>query len=148
MGNDTGDVLCWLNVAKKEIGVKEFPGDADNPRIVEYHATTAYGSTEDETPWCSSFVNWCIEQCGLEGTRNVAAQSWLHWGRPVFVPTNGAVTILWRTAPSSGKGHVGFFMGEHPTNSSYLMLLGGNQGDSVCIAAYEKKRVLGFRMPL
>ncbi|MEZ6933584.1 TIGR02594 family protein [Aeromonas sp. BC14] len=139
----------WLNIAQQELdkGIKEFPGDADNPRIVEYHSCTSYGSSDDETPWCSSFANWCMKQCGIEGTHNVAAQSWLHWGKAIATPIEGAVTILWRESPSSWKGHVGFFIGEHPTNKDYILLLGGNQGDSVCVAAYEKKRVLGFRFP-
>lgn len=60
----------WLNIAQQELdkGIKEFPGDADNPRIVEYHSCTSYGSSDDETPWCSSFANWCMKQCGIEGT--------------------------------------------------------------------------------
>ena len=31
------DIPPWLDKGLHEIGVKEFPGPADNPRIVEYH---------------------------------------------------------------------------------------------------------------
>ena len=141
------ELLPWIAVAEKELGVKEFPGDADNPRIITYHSATSYGSTEDETPWCSAFVNWCMKEVGVEGTHNAAARSWLHWGKALAQPEPGAITILWRGSPSGWQGHVGFYMGEHESNPNYIMLLGGNQGDSVCLAAYDKKRVLGFRLP-
>ena len=139
----------WLLLAEAEraAGVREYPGDADNPRIVEYHSYTSYGSPDDETPWCSSFANWCMEKSGIEGTNSAAARSWLYWGTAISKPQLGAVTILWRGSPSAEKGHVGFYIGEHPSNPGYILLLGGNQGDCVCVAAYKKDRVLGFRMP-
>jgi uncharacterized protein (TIGR02594 family) len=142
----TADVP-WIEIAEGELGVKEYPGDADNPRIIEYHATTSYGSKDDEVSWCSAFVNWCIEKSGRHGTDNAGARSWLNWGKSIRNPVPGCVTVLWRESPDSWKGHVGFYVGEHPTNSQYILMLGGNQGDSVCVAAYEKKRVLSFRWP-
>ncbi len=138
----------WMEIAGKEIGVKEFPGDADNPRIIEYHATTTYGSKDDEVSWCSAFVNWCLENVGIEGTDNVGARSWLNWGTTIKKPVPGCITVLWRESPDSWKGHVGFYLADHPTHSNYILLLGGNQGDSVCVAAYEKTRILGFRWPI
>lgn len=141
----------WMAYAEAEAkaGVREFPGDADNPRIIEYFSATSYGAAEhDEVSWCSAFANWCMKKAGIEGTGNVGARSWLHWGQQIASPKTGCVTVLWRNKPSSWEGHVGFYVGEHPTNSAYILLLGGNQGDCVCVAAYEKARVLGFRRPV
>ena len=53
----------WFRIAERErlSGVEELPGAAHNPRILEYHRTTILGhgaASKDETPWCSSFVNF------------------------------------------------------------------------------------------
>ena len=51
----------WLEIALKEVGVSEIKG-GENKRILEYHASTTLKAKEDEIPWCSSFVNWCMVQ--------------------------------------------------------------------------------------
>jgi hypothetical protein len=82
----------WLEIAVKELAIKEYAGEADNPRVVEYLKTTTLGSPEnanDETPWCSSFVNWCMEQVHLKGTDNAMARSWRHWGKKLEKPKFG-----------------------------------------------------------
>lgn len=137
------DHLPWIEFAVGELGVTEAPGEADNPRIVEYHAATSLHSKDDETPWCSAFANWCMWKAGIEGTKSAAARSWLRWGDRVE-PRFGCVVILWRGAPTSEQGHVGFYVKEDDSN---VYLLGGNQGDAVSVARYPKTRVLGFRFP-
>jgi hypothetical protein len=57
----------WLALAKREIGVREYPDETHNPRIVAHHATTALRATTDEVPWCSAFANWCMRRTGLRG---------------------------------------------------------------------------------
>jgi len=67
----------WIVIVKGEIGQKEIKGDKDNLRIVEYHATTTLKATDDEVAWCSSFVNWCFRQCGIDGTGSgIAPKKW------------------------------------------------------------------------
>lgn len=133
----------WLPIALAEVGVKEFPGDGDNPRIVEYLQSTsleAPSATQDETPWCSAFANWCVERSGYEGTDSAWARSWLTWGRAARRPRRGCIVVLSRDR----GGHVGFWVGETGTQ---VRLLGGNQGDEVRVSGYPKKRVLGYRVP-
>jgi uncharacterized protein (TIGR02594 family) len=134
----------WLEIAIQEIGTKEIPGATHNPRIVEYHRSTtlnpAYAS-RDETHWCSSFVNWCVEKANYEGTDSALARSWLKWGKKQEVPRRGCVTVFSRPG-SAYAGHVGFYIGETPTR---IKLLGGNQNDEVNISYYQKNRLLGFR---
>jgi uncharacterized protein (TIGR02594 family) len=137
----------WMEIARHEQGVAEVPGSGDNPRIVEYLESTTLGAPEnqnDETPWCSAFVNWCIEQAGLEGTRSAWARSWLEWGREPVTEDEwtGCVVILERGANS---GHVGFL---NDWDDGRVELLGGNQGDRVCLAWFPNERVLGFRVPV
>jgi uncharacterized protein (TIGR02594 family) len=136
----------WLTVARGELGVREVAGKADNPRIEEYLRTvTRLHDPADETPWCSAFVNWCVEHSGLVGTGRANARSWLRWGLPIATPRIGCVVVLWRQARASTKGHVAFLVGRGP--GPVLQLLGGNQANAVSVRAYPRSRVLGYRWP-
>lgn len=133
----------WLPIALQEVGVKETPGAGTTTRISQYLQTCHLpATTTDETPWCSAFVNWCIQQAGFQGTQSASARSWQHWGMPANSPILGSIAVLWRDDPLSGKGHVGFFI---KRDATHVWLLGGNQGNGVCIAPYELKRLLDYR---
>ncbi len=135
----------YYATALGEKGVKEFAGEADNPRIVEYLRTTRLPegmASEDETAWCSAFVNWCMERAGLEGTKSAAARSWITWGEGIDDPTPGCVVVLWRKTLTSPFGHVGFFVRK---DGDQLYLLGGNQKNSVSIQPYPEHRLLAYR---
>src|SRR5205823_13988318 len=102
-----------IDIARQELalGVAEIPGPQDNPRIVMYHRTTQGGAADDETAWCSSFVNYCVEQTGLPGTDSKAARSWhdQDWGRVVTpAPVEGDLVVFSRRSPTEEGGHVGF----------------------------------------
>lgn len=132
----------WMEIARAELGQAEGGPGGSNPRIEQYHATTGGGAEPDSVPWCSSFVNFCIESAGLQGTRSKVARSWENWGVDAgnFVP--GCVVVLQRGDPPSG--HVGFYVGRE---SGRVQLLGGNQGDKVSIASFDATRVLARRLP-
>lgn len=136
----------WVRIALGELGVAEVPGSGDNPRIVEYLKSTTLDrelASNDETPWCAAFVNWCMEMAGYAAMDSAWAKSWLKWGRRVLKPERGAVVVFTR----DGGGHVAFYMEEDPNDKERIMVLGGNQGNKVCVASYPKSRVLGYRMP-
>jgi uncharacterized protein (TIGR02594 family) len=145
MPNETNDAP-WMPIAESEIGVHEFAGSADNPRIVDYHAATSYGARDDEVAWCSSFVNWCMREVGQTRTGSAAARSWLNWGTILSEPRKGCVVVL-RRGNSNWQGHVGFSISEGDTNGPYIYVLGGNQGDAVNISPFPKTRVLGYLWP-
>ena len=132
-----------LEVAQGELGVFEKPGPGNNARIVEYHASTSIGASDDAVPWCSSFLNWCVEQAGYAGTDSPAARSWLQWGKAIDTPVKGCIVVLER-GMASWQGHCGLYMGE---DGDSIEVLGGNQGDAVNIRKYPKSKVLGFRVP-
>ena len=138
----------WMAVARMERGTKEYAGDADNPDVLKYlesvDTLSISAQRNDETPWCSAFANWCMEQADLKGTENAAARSWLNWGKEISDPEPGCVTVLWRGAPDGWKGHVGFFVKK---TGQHIYLLGGNQNDQVNIKRYGLNRLLGYRMP-
>jgi len=130
-----------LQIAQREIGVTEIKGSRHNPRVVQYHQETNLGATDDETPWCSSFINWVTKQLGMEGTNSPAARSWLNWGRQILKPYKGCIVILKR-GTQSWQGHVGFYVGE---TEQKIKVLGGNQNNQVNISYYSKDKVLGYR---
>lgn len=142
----TTDSAPWLTFASRELArkVREVPGAGDSPDIQAYLATCAGGFDDDETPWCSAFVNWCMTQAGIRGTNRANARSWLSWGKALSEPRPGCVVVLWRDKPNLAKGHVGFFS---EMNGSDLVLLGGNQGNAVSFRRYPQYRLLAYRWP-
>lgn len=145
-------MALYLKIAKAEIGTEEIPGPRDNPRIAEYLHTTNIGDPyddNDETPWCSAFVNWvvatAIEKTTLiapRGTRSAMARSWLHWGTEIKIPLPGAIVIFRRGEPP--QGHVAFVIEKQ---GSRLLVVGGNQSDAVTQTTYPLTDVLGYRIP-
>lgn len=137
-----------IEKATQEIGTKEIPGAKDhNARIVEYAQEAGFKWVDDdETPWCSIFMNWVAQQTGYERTKKANARSWLKVGTPTDAePKPGDVVIFWRESPKSWKGHVGIYLGISPGREDSIMCLGGNQSNQVCIQHYDKERILGFR---
>jgi len=134
----------WMDIARNQMhaGVEELPGEDAHPMIVAYLKSTTLGkpyNESDETPWCSAFVNWCVEQAGYAGTDSAWARSWLSWGKRIAAPKHqGAIVVFSR---GSG-GHVGFFIKQDAHN---IWILGGNQSNTISIAAYPKTRLLGIR---
>lgn len=140
----------WMTVATREIGQAEIRGPMHNPRILEYHAATNLHASTDETSWCSSFVNWCLQEVGIGGTRSAAAASWMHWGIPIH-PKPGAITVMHSVSSvcsgmSSTGYHVAFFLQD---SGSHISLFGGNQKNRVKHSTYPKKtwRVMAYRWP-
>lgn len=134
----------WMAIASSELGVKEYPGNGENPRILEYLRSTtlrAPDSARDETPWCSAFANWCVEKSGYEGTDSAWARSWLNWGSAISKPRHGCIAVLQRNI---NNGHVGFYLG---ATANGIRLLGGNQSNEVKVSTYKKTDVLGYRLP-
>lgn len=144
----------WMQIALAELGIHEdsLPG-RHNQRIVEYHQATSLKATTDETPWCSSFVNWVMKKAGYQGTNNALAKSWLDWGTAITQPREGAITVIKKKGASSDAAtgsstgfHVAFCINVTP---AHIRLLGGNQGDQVkysnfYLSGYDIK---GYRWP-
>jgi uncharacterized protein (TIGR02594 family) len=133
----------WLEIAEQEIGQSEVPGKEANQKIVEYHSKTLLAATSDEVPWCSSFVNWCMDKAGYKGTNSAASRSWINWGIETE-PKLGAIVILQRGDAKLKQGHVGFVVNLDPI---FVHVLGGNQSNSVNVSRYFKWKVLAYRWP-
>lgn len=129
-------------VALKEYKTSEIVGGIHNPRIIEYHNATTLKANNDETAWCSSFVNWCCKQVNVKGTGSASARSWLKWGKKVDKPYLGCIVILKR-GNNPVQGHVGFYANKEKGND--ILVYGGNQKNKVCYLWFKKKDVIGYR---
>lgn len=151
-------IPAWLQLARDKIGQHEVAGRAANPFVLECFSHTSLAGSplalSDETPWCSAFLCWCMEQSGIPSTRSAAAASWRNWGLQVARPyLLGAVILLEHTpgpdaATGSASGnHVGLY---EAMDATHIKLLGGNQSDSVKLSAFPlaQYRVVTARWPL
>lgn len=133
---------AWIVEARKHIGLKEEPGAGNNPTIVKWWKDIKRGGiTQDSVPWCAAFVGSCLERVGIESTRYESAKSYLNWGRPIPEAVYGCIAVFNR----DGGGHVGYPVGIDAQGR--LMVIGGNQNDSVSIAPFNVDRVAGYRWP-
>lgn len=134
---------AWLLTARGELGVQEYAGAQHNPRILEYHDATNLNAGADEVAWCSSFVNWCMQQNGIAGTQSAAARSWATWGKGLVAPKPGCVVVFRRHDPNNpNAGHVTFFIA---LRGAFIDVLGGNQSNSVRISSYAANDLIGYR---
>ena len=134
----------WLAAAWAEFGVREIPGKDDAPEILRYFREAGDTSVETEaTPWCAAFLGAMLKRAGCSGTGSLLARSYLDWGDALDASRLGAVAVLSR-GDDPNAGHVGFLVSEA---NGKLYLLGGNQGDAVTVAGFDKTRLLGLRWP-
>ena len=144
-----GGKAPWFAVAKAEFdkGIKE-----PNPRILDYFKAINFATTTTKTPWCAAFVSFCMKSSGDPTIANsvptkgpALAATWRNWGSPLplagEIPV-GAVTVLSPSEPADSSGHVSFFVRAEGDN---VVLLGGNQSDSVKESTYKKSKIVALR---
>lgn len=132
----------WLSLARNYIGTEEIPGPEHNWRITRWLVRLKAFWTDDETPWCGVFVAAMLQDYADLPPVWARARAWLDWGQELEHPELGCVVVFER-GPT--MGHVGFVAGRDLAGN--LMVLGGNQGNRVSIAAFPRSRVLGYRWP-
>lgn len=133
---------AWLRIASEDIGVREIRGPETATKIKQWLRLLRAWWSDDETPWCGVACAAWMKSAGIEPPKEYfRAKSWMQWGRAIEKPVRGCVVVFGR----EGGGHVGLVVGE--TSAGGLAVLGGNQGDAVCVAAFSRSRVLGFRVP-
>lgn len=143
--------LPWIAEARKRIGTAETVGKAHNPVLLGWLAQMGQYSSEsrawwddDETPWCGLFVGHVLGQSGRFVIKNWFRAS--AWNDPetqsrLDKPAYGCIVTFTR----HGGGHVGFVVGQD--QAGRLLVLGGNQGNRVSIAAFDKSRATGYFWP-
>jgi uncharacterized protein (TIGR02594 family) len=143
-----------FDLASRFIGESERVGPADNPMIRWAHLLTG-GEAADTLAWCSSQLNlWCHVR-GVQRSHAKSARSWLAVGERLADPSDAQrgwdVCVLTRgEGPQPGvdvldaPGHVGLFS-RWLDGGSRVELLGGNQGDRVCLAPFNSDRILAVQ---
>jgi uncharacterized protein (TIGR02594 family) len=131
----------WVTLGRKDIGFHEV---GDNQGIEQFIQQAKCGQLGD--PWCAIWANAKLEQSGIGGTRSASSQSFRH--SPNFValqrPAIGALAVFWRNSRTSGLGHIGFYMGETPTQ---ILVLGGNESDAVRQQFETRNQLIGYWWP-
>lgn len=130
--------------ALKYFGTREIVGPQHSHIIMSWAKKLGMSRdyTMDETPWCGLFMAVCAAESGYPAPEiPLRAKAWLKFGRFVTEPMLGDVVVFTRV----GGGHVGLYVGEDRT---HFHILGGNQGNTVCIARFPKNAAVGFRRPL
>lgn len=140
-----------IEVAYRFLGIAEVSGHTSNPQILAMLQLDDSSVQDDETPWCSAFVNYITWLFALPRSRSLAARSWLRVGDaiPLSSAREGDIVVLSRgPEPQPGPevldapGHVGFLIN---ADTQYVAVLGGNQGNKVSIATFPSSRILGVR---
>lgn len=134
-----------LEAAGTYLGLSEWPGAKQNPRILEMFAAVGHGNIEDdETAWCAAFVGSVLSSLGLPHTGRLNARSYANYGQAVRTQDArpGDIAVLWRNSPSSWQGHVGIFV---RFEEGKVVLRGGNQGNAVTDQAYPMDRIVAIR---
>lgn len=144
--------ITLYQIAERFIGLEEVSGSAANPMVMAMLKLDHEWPDDDSVPWCSGAMNYWAWLLRLPRSKSLRARSWLNVG--VAVDRDQArrgfdVVILQRgTGRQPGPevidapGHVGLYSGH---DDKRIYLLGGNQGDKVCVAGYPIDRVLGVR---
>ena len=132
----------WLTIARKDIGLAETPGQQTTPKIRQWLIELGAWWYDDETPWCGVATGAWMRRSGCEIPRHYyRARAWLDWGLRLTEPAVGAIVVYERGV----GGHVGLAVGWD--QDGRILTLGGNQGNRVSIAPFDRHRVLGYRWP-
>lgn len=132
---------AWLRIARTYMGLHEGIGASDNPRVVSMYAACGHPEVKhDSVAWCAAFVGAMLAEAGFKGTGTLWALDYLKWGVALPGPVLGAIGAKHR----NGGGHTFFVAGATP---EYILALGGNQDDQVCIEAIPRADVDGYRYP-
>lgn len=127
--------------AIKLYGTKEIVGPQHNPKIIQWADELGLKKTytNDEIPWCGLFIGICAKRAGKQLVKSpLWARDWSNWGTKVDVAMLGDVLVFSR----NGGGHVGLYVGE---DEKAYHVLGGNQGDQVCVVRINKDRCIAIR---
>ena len=133
-------MIDLLKIALEQYAISEIEGNKHNQQIINYSKEIGFPEIkDDETAWCSIFINWCALKSGYERTKKLNAKSWLNIGIKIENPELGDIVIFDR---GGWKGHVAIFIVER---NNLIYALGGNQSNMVKISHYKKNKVLGYR---
>ena len=141
------------DVAETYLGLHEVIGPKSNPQILAMLQLDQAWPQDDADAWCSAFANKICHDLRLPRSRSLAARSWLTVGTRIAqskAEIGLDVVVLSRGGGKQpgpevldAQGHVGFFGGWTPDGR--VLVLAGNQGDAVNVAAFTTDRILAIQ---
>ena len=144
--------ISAYELAQRFAGIHEVSGSTANPQILAMLKLDNEWPDDDKVPWCSGFVNYITWLLRLPRSKSLMARSWLTVGEVIDLAAAepGFDLVIFKRGGGdqpgpdviNAPGHVGFYAG---TEGDNVVVLGGNQSDSVCLARYPKSRLLGVR---
>jgi uncharacterized protein (TIGR02594 family) len=137
----------WLALATRELGQREVSGAKSNPRILQYRefSSLRLAGEDSVVPWCAIFINAMLARAGVPGSGSALARSFAaskHFEK-LAAPIVGCITVI-SSNRGPASGHVFFYTGE---NGLFFQALGGNQDDSVNVAMFQRKKLVGHYWP-
>jgi uncharacterized protein (TIGR02594 family) len=148
VGQKTTRNFNVLAMAGSQLGVFEW-AKGSNPTVEQYldwgsRIDNTNSGLTDDVPWCAGYVGWCLEKVGMVSTNSLMARSYERWGvSSRHNPLPGDIVTFFRGEKSRGLGHVGFFLGFDSKGN--VLVLGGNQNDSVNVTAYSTSKMTDIR---
>lgn len=144
--NNIGTLPKLIAAAMQYLGVKEIPGKASNPVIMnmakQLGITDIY--TNDDEPWCALFISFLCFICGkpIAFSYNlIRAISFSTWGNKVelYDIRLGDIVVIKR----KGGYHVCLAIAN--TDKGTLHVIGGNQSNQVCFTEINKEDIVAVR---
>ena len=90
--------LVWYEEAGRQLGTREVPGPASNPKILQWAGQLGIPYKGDDIPWCGLFAAHCVGSTFPGETLPVnplGARNWAKFGSNCK-PVLGAVLVFWR----------------------------------------------------
>lgn len=141
------DLPLTIVRALELFGVAEIVGKGSNKTILEWrdelnlkgHRIAGY--SDDDIPWCGLFAAIVALRSRKEPVEEpLWARNWAKFGVKSPKASLGDCLVFVR----NGGGHVGWYVAEDATA---YHVLGGNQGNKVCITRVAKDRCIAVRRP-
>jgi uncharacterized protein (TIGR02594 family) len=130
----------WMAVAMKEATKWAGKKEAIITKTDNFHHEIGLRGDLENTPWCASFVNYCLMESGNPYEKSASSQfpisskKFLCIDKPIY----GAIMVLKNyfagTNKAHGSGHVTFVYGI--SDNGKVVCLGGNQGDRIKLSGY------------
>lgn len=139
----------WLVEAEKDLGIRELVAGELNPNVRAYFHHTDFPKDliTKKTPWCAAAVCAWLERAGWRSPRTARAANFGRYGTGVDLENAqpGDIVVFGKVDPDAGgSGHVALFV---ERKGDVLRVIGGNQGNRVCIAERPVERVVTVRRP-
>lgn len=134
------DQLPWMVAGLALLGTKEIE---DEDTIVGWADEVGVANVynDSDIPWCGLFEGKIQVDAKCEiPDEPLWALNWRKFGFKLDEPAYGAVLVFKR----DGGGHVGNYISEE---DDYFHVLGGNQGNKVCIKRISKANLVAIRWP-